>query len=84
MSESKTILGKLLEPVTGALSPDMAKSLLEAKADSEVESRLAELRGKANEGELEDSEREEYESYVHAINLVSILQAKARQVVAGA
>lgn len=81
MTGSTSILGKILEPITGALSPEIAKRLLEARADAEAESRLAELRAKANEGELDDAEREEYESYVHAINLVSILRVKARQIV---
>lgn len=83
MSDTHTILGRLLEPVTDSLSVEMAKRLLAAKADPEAEARLAELRSKANEGELSDSERAEYQSYVQAINLVGILQPRARRLVAG-
>ena len=54
MSDSSTILGRMLEPVSEALSVDVAKRLLQAKADPIAEARLAELRSKSNEGELSD------------------------------
>ena len=82
MSATSTILGKLLEPVTDCFSVEIAKRILELKADRETEARLEILRAKANEGELSDSERKEYEAYVEAVNLVGILQAKARHMVA--
>ena len=37
---------------------------------------------KANEGQLSPSERDEYAAYVRAIDLVSILQSKARRFLA--
>jgi hypothetical protein len=36
------------------------------------------LADKANEGELSDAERAEYEGYVEANNLLAVLQAEAR------
>jgi len=84
MNESPTILGRLLQPVTESLTVEVARKLVQAKADPVAEARLTELRSRANEGELSDSERAEYTSYVQAINLVGILQAKARRVIAEA
>jgi hypothetical protein len=82
MSATSTILGKLLEPVTDCFSVEMARKLLAVKADSSTEARLEVLRTKANEGDLSESERKEYQAYVDAINLIGILQAKARRIVA--
>ena len=42
--------------------------------------RLDELGDKSNEGTLTAAEREEYETYVRAIDFIGILQAKARAV----
>jgi len=44
-----------------------------------VEARLEELRGKANEGTLTSAEEAEYKDFVEAIEVVSIVQAKARR-----
>jgi hypothetical protein len=40
------------------------------------------LADKCNEGEMSASERREYESYVRAIQMISILQSKARSLLA--
>jgi hypothetical protein len=40
--------------------------------------RVQALAEKANEGELTESERRDYETYVHVGNIIAILQAKAR------
>jgi oligoribonuclease NrnB/cAMP/cGMP phosphodiesterase (DHH superfamily) len=39
---------------------------------------VAELAAKANEGELSAGDREEYEAYIDANNLLALLQAEAR------
>ena len=39
---------------------------------------MDQLAAKANEGELTDEEREVYEAYIEANNLMAILQAEAR------
>jgi len=48
------------------------------RADPEIQARIAERAGKCNEGQLSSAERAEYERFVHAIDLISILQSKAR------
>lgn len=49
-------------------------------ADEDTQARIDELADKCTEGTLTATERSEYESYVAAIDLVTILQAKARRV----
>jgi hypothetical protein len=48
------------------------------EADPALAERVAELAEKANEGELSAGDREEYEAYIEATNLLAILQAEAR------
>ena len=43
-----------------------------------MQKRIEELAEKANEGELSESERRDYETYVHVGNIIAILQAKVR------
>jgi hypothetical protein len=48
------------------------------RADSETEARIAELRRKANDGTLTPPEGTEYKEFVEAVDLISIIQTKAR------
>ena len=70
----------MLDPLTGALTPESASALLNFRADPDLEARIDELRGKANEGTLTPAEEAEYQDVVEAIDIVSIMQAKARRV----
>lgn len=64
------------------LSTERARDVLDYQAEPWLQERIEELAAKANEGELTDAERSEYEGYVRANNFVAILQAKARTVLA--
>ena len=59
---------------------EFARELAALKAPCAVQARLDELADKCNEGELTEAERAEYDAYVDAIDVISILQAKARSV----
>ena len=72
-------LERLLEPLAAGLTSEMARYISEFRADEEVQRRIEELAGKANEGELTDDERREYEEFVDAGTLIAILQSKARK-----
>ena len=50
------------------------------RADPTLQARLDALARKTNEDDLTEEERDEYQAYVEAIDLISILQAKARQI----
>jgi len=73
------ILERLLEPLARSLTPAAARGLVNFQADPEIQARIAELAEKCNEGQLSSDERAEYERYVQAIDLISILQSKARR-----
>ena len=74
------ILSQLLEPVGEMMPIEFAAKLAGMRATPEIQARIDELADRCNEGELSDEERAEYEAYVDAIDLISILQAKARSV----
>lgn len=74
-----TAFDRLLEPLTRRLSPDAVQAIAEFRADPVTQARIDELAQKCNEGQLTESERQEYEDYAEAIDLVAILQDKARE-----
>ncbi len=65
-------------PIFALLSDDQIHRFAQLQADSSLTDRVDELASKANEGELTDEEREVYEAYIEANNLMAILQAEAR------
>lgn len=75
-------LDRLLDPLTEAFTPKMASAVLDLRADSELEARIGDLRRKANEGTLTPAEDAEYKDFVEAVDLISIMQVKARRFLA--
>ena len=65
-------------PIFALLTPDQTRRLADLQGDPSLENRLAELAEKANEGKLSLADREEYEAYIEANNLLAVLQAEAR------
>jgi hypothetical protein len=76
------ILDKMLDPVARCLTPEVAKQIAELRADASTQTRIDELATKCNAGELTEAEQREYGAYVDAIDLIGLLQAKARVVLA--
>jgi hypothetical protein len=75
-------LDRLLDPLAEAFTPKLASALVELRADSELEAHIAELRRKASNGTLTPGEDAEYKDFVEAVDLISIIQAKARRFLA--
>jgi hypothetical protein len=74
------VLSQLLEPVASCLTPDLARQIAALRADTATQERLDELAAKSTEGELTPAELREYRTYVDALDLIGVLQAKARHV----
>jgi DNA-binding FadR family transcriptional regulator len=82
-SEQETaVLDRLLEPVGRCLSPEAARQLIALRADDVAQARIEELADKCTEGQLSSDERAEYEFYIAANNVIAILQAQARRLLA--
>lgn len=78
MSTAAVHLDRLLEPLAGCLSRDVAAKVADLRADEAMQSRIDYLADRSNEGLLTAEEREEYAGYLHAIGVIGVLQAKAR------
>ena len=77
---SHTVLDRFLRPFTECLTPEVAQRIVNLQLDVQSQARLDELAAKANEGQLTDDERQEYEEFVEGIDLMGILKARARTV----
>jgi hypothetical protein len=77
-TSAKDILDRFLDPLSESLTPVMARRIADFRADAETLARATELADKCTEGELTAAERREYQGFVRAIHLISILQSKAR------
>ena len=73
-------LTRLLAPIGECMTREMAEKVADLRADPDVQARVDELADKCTEGELTAEERAEYESYVHAIRVIGVLQAQARSI----
>lgn len=75
-----TVLEEVLEPIAQCFTPDVARQIAGLQTSHSLQARLDDLVQKANEGELTVEERAKYEEYMEAIDLIGILQAKARKI----
>jgi uncharacterized protein YnzC (UPF0291/DUF896 family) len=72
---------RAVAPVLSVLSREQAAKIAGFHADAELQARIEELAEKANEGELTEDERAEYEGYSRANHFIAVLQAQARGMV---
>lgn len=78
MSTAAIHLDSLLDPLADCLSPDVAAKVANYQADATTQRRIDYLADRCNEGQLTPEEREEYAGYLNAIDVIAVLQAKAR------
>jgi protein-L-isoaspartate O-methyltransferase len=81
MSTKTAVLDQFLEPV---LSVELARKLADFRADEQIQARVDDLARKCNEGLLTPAEKAEYEAIVEDADVIALLQAKARAVLADA
>jgi hypothetical protein len=77
-------LEKLLRPLPRGLTAELARALINLRADEETQARYDELADKRTEGTLTPPELEELESIVRANTLLGLLKAEAQFVLAHA
>ena len=84
MKHGPTTLDRLVESMVRTFTPEVARSLIQLRADPELQARMDELAQKSNEGRLTPEEREEYETSIRFANYLAIIQAKARRLLKAA
>jgi hypothetical protein len=71
-------LAKLLDPVAACFTLEVAKRVAALRADPEVQARIDDLAEKCNQGTITPEEIAEYDAYIRAMDVVAVLQKKAR------
>lgn len=72
------ILGRVILPEVGDLSPEAAKGLLALRFAESDHTRMAELSAKAQDGLLTAAERDQLDSYINVSHFIAFVQSKAR------
>lgn len=80
LSQPHPLLDRLLEPVRESLTPEAARALLDIRADAQTQAHIEDLADKNSAGTISGEERSEYAALVTALDVIGILQAKARTV----
>jgi len=75
-------LDRFLEPVTESFTPELARTFVELRVDDELQAEIELLRQKANLGTLSTEEEARYKDFVEALDVLSIIQSKARRFLA--
>ncbi|HEY4311201.1 MAG TPA: hypothetical protein VGN12_17255 [Pirellulales bacterium] len=83
MSTAAIHLDRLLQPQVNLLPADVASKVAALRADDATQQRIDYLAERANEGQLTTEESAEYAAYIQAIDVISVLQAKARALPTG-
>ncbi len=73
-----SVLDAFLEPLTQCLDEESARRIAEFRIGPAVQARVDVLAERANEGTLSEEERDEYDSFIDAADLIAILQLKAQ------
>jgi hypothetical protein len=75
-------LDRFLEPVIESFTPELARTFVDLRADDELQAEIQVLREKANLGTLTSEEEAAYQDFVEALDVLSIIQSKARRFLA--
>jgi hypothetical protein len=78
--QKTSLLNQLLDPLKTALTPEVAARIDSLRADEQTQAKLDELADKAQEGMLTLQDQRDYDDLLSAIDLITILQIKARAV----
>lgn len=74
-----SVLEAFLEPLSQCLDEESARRVAESRIGPSVQARVDALAERANNGTLTEEERDEYDSFIDAADLIAILQLKAQQ-----
>ena len=79
VAPENTAFDRGVRPLLDMLLPGKEPDVLNFEGDPAVRERIEELASKSTEGDLDESERSEYEGYVRANRFVAILKREARR-----
>lgn len=74
-----TALDQFLNPDAGWLTPQSAQKMVAWQISDSLRRRIEELGRKSNSGNLTEEESAEYRDYLDDVEVISLMQAKARR-----
>ena len=84
MATAEHYLDRYLDPLTEAMSAEVARRIVDLKPDPVVVAHIEELGQRSTSGTLTPAERDEYQALADAGTLIALLKAKARRVLSKA
>lgn len=78
-TQGGSVLDRMLDPLSRCLDEGSARRILALGVDPEAQARVEFLADRANEGILTSEESAEYEAYINADDVISILKMKVRR-----
>lgn len=79
-SSDATALERLLRPLPRSMTAELARALVNLRADPETQARYDELAEKRTEGQLNELEEDELEGFVRANTLLGMIKTEAQSV----
>ncbi len=80
MTTETLTLERLLDPLRDCFTKEVAERIVALRTDAATQAKLDHYAEQNKEGRLTTKERAEYESCIQALDVIAILQAKARAV----
>lgn len=74
-----TLLDQLIDPLADCLTVESAEMIVVTRAQPVLQHWIDELAAKANRGTLTVDEQGEYDRYLAAYHVVTVMQARARR-----
>jgi hypothetical protein len=79
VAPASNTLDRLLDPITECFTREVAERVGRLQLDQSVLDKLADFAERSNRGELSEAEVAEYRELVEVLDLIGIMQAKARR-----
>ncbi len=77
---TESLLEQMLQPISDAISPDVARKLVALRASDAAQARIDQLATACNEGTMPPQQDAEYRTLVTTASVIAVLQSKARAV----
>ena len=77
-NSNSSLFDRLLDRLAQRLTPDAARAIADFRVDPEMQAHIDDLADKCSQGQLSAEERRQYEDVVEAIDMIAVLQDKAR------
>ena len=82
MRGNTATIERMLAPAGNSMPEEVARWLTELRADSDLQARIDELADKNTEGAITPQELAEYDQYLEIVEVLAVLQAQARSILA--